>query len=173
MFTQSCFIRTNTLSIRAHLEKLGYDVSDLPTRSYPADGIVIAKSGEAYYTTIPAKAKDCSINCGTNVGLFKALAALRDDSDKNQWITDKNNRDWVLYEDETPLKSLVCRFHKATPEELIAHFSDCCGNCRLFSDEDTEGAGWCEFHLCPKRCDDCCEDRLPKVEQAEITNDKK
>ena len=50
---------------------------------------------------------------------------------------------------------------------------DCCGNCRLFSDEDIEGAGWCEFHQYPVRCDEYCECRLPRVELNEITNNKK
>ena len=37
-----------------------------------------------------------------------------------------------------------------------------CGTCSLFTDEDAEGDGWCEFHQESRHCSDYCENRLPK-----------
>lgn len=73
--------------------------------------------------------KHGSIDCGTNEGLFIALAALRDDTDNNQWFTDGN--DWFLcqylkvgmhYQDKPEI--LFEKWHKATVEELIEHFKE-------------------------------------------------
>lgn len=68
------------------------------------------------------------IDCGTNVDLFKALAAMNDSNDKEQW--------YVLhtpcYPGDVVGKMLFDPFgtpnakyvRKATAEEIIEHFSD-------------------------------------------------
>lgn len=71
---------------------------------------------------------DCNgIDCGTNEELFLALAALRDDIDKNQWFTDGDL--WFKCGDEMCdetieyyLNEYDREFHKATVDELIEHF---------------------------------------------------
>lgn len=74
------------------------------------------------------------VYCGDNENLFFALAALRDDTDINQWfIMDSDvylqidKGDWFLATDikggkhvGTQIDPLCC--HKATVEELIEHF---------------------------------------------------
>ena len=40
----------------------------------------------------------------------------------------------------------------------------CCGSCTLFSDQDVNGKGLCEFNQQPVGDDDSYHDRLPKIE---------
>lgn len=70
------------------------------------------------------------INCEDNEKLFLSLAALRNDSDINQWFTD--GRKWVISDIHSLLelkeyfqliKFDYSKTHKATAEELIKHFT--------------------------------------------------
>lgn len=77
-----------------------------------------------------------AIDCGTNEELFLAIAALRDDTDKNQWFVmdsevyqDIHKGEWFKASDisgkyhvGTKIDSIYC--HKATVQELIEHFID-------------------------------------------------
>lgn len=78
---------------------------------------------------VPYPPEQCNgyIHCGTNEALFLAIAALRDDTDKNQWFTDGNL--WFKCGDEMcdeTIKYYLNRYnreiHKASVEELIEHF---------------------------------------------------
>ena len=77
------------------------------------------------------------IDCGTNEELFLALAALRDDTDINQWFVCNDDYDTYdlgadsehkkgeflfNYLDNINICLDSCHWHKATPEELIKHF---------------------------------------------------
>lgn len=148
-FKQPCFIRKNTLYLRRKLEKLGYKPS-YPIFQYPEVFKHIAVCnffGSKYYgvsddeVSHHGEIKDAiknggMIDCGTNEDLFLALAALRDDTDVNQWFIYNtiNNTvgkfetiEWVLCKDNN-----ICDYlnwdncykycHKATVEELIEHF---------------------------------------------------
>lgn len=78
------------------------------------------------YDTNGLKEIDGLIDCGTNEDLFLAIAALRDDTDKNQWFTDGDL--WFKCGDETVeyhlnhLNECGRKIHKATVDELIEHF---------------------------------------------------
>ena len=77
---------------------------------------------------------DASIDCGTNEELFLAIAALRDDTDENQWFimdveiyVDIPKGTWFQSTDcnggrciGIQIEVLYC--HKATVDELIEHF---------------------------------------------------
>lgn len=68
---------------------------------------------------------DSFIDCGTNEELFLAIAALRDDTDENQWFTDGYH--WEICPDEVAyINAWIDKYgfspHKAIVEELIAHF---------------------------------------------------
>lgn len=58
------------------------------------------------------------IDCGRNIDLFKALAAINDENDREQWFTDGTR--WYLCETKTahPDYKALC-YHKATVEEII------------------------------------------------------
>ena len=143
VFIQPCFIRKNTPELRKKLEELGYEPCHQMT-IYPNAYKNIAVCnffGSRYYgvsddeAARPGGITDAiknrgMIDCGTNEDLFFALAALRDDSDINQYfICDKVSftigktyypDDYLYYQyDEFFDKQ---NWHKATVEELIEHF---------------------------------------------------
>ena len=70
------------------------------------------------------------IDCGTNEELFLAIAALRDDTDKNQWFTDGDK--WILcpeikfstYWVYNDIDVNIDTVHKATVDELIEYFKE-------------------------------------------------
>ena len=139
-FTTAAFIRRNTPETRKKLEELGYiknspiwtdNCSIIWAYQYPEKGFdtpnyVIADSFDIPFDK---HSRLCGkfIDCGTNEELFLAIAALRDDTDKNQWFTDGNL--WFKCGDEMcdeTIKYYLNRYnreiHKASVEELIEHF---------------------------------------------------
>lgn len=71
------------------------------------------------------------ICCRGNIGLFKAITAITDEHDNNQWFVSKDNKFIMCWQSE--LKHVVDNyyeeysvsdFHKATKEELIMHFGN-------------------------------------------------
>lgn len=146
-FKQPCFIRKNTPELRKKLEELGYKPS-YPIFQYPEVFKHIAACnffGSKYYgvsdneVSHHGEIKDAiknrgMIDCGTNEDLFIALAALRDDTDVNQWFVmdveeyiNINQGDWFVATDRTKGKHIGTQIdpmycHKATIEEIIEHF---------------------------------------------------
>lgn len=133
MFTQACFIRKNTPELRKKLEDLGYKKSEFG--SDLNNSIVTTVSNDkSSYTCIREQSFDDTnphttwgfkfrIDCGDNEELFLALAALRDDIDKNQYCIDSEGN-WFLY-NKTYIRLLsktVVNWHKATVKEIIGHF---------------------------------------------------
>lgn len=138
MFTTPCFIRKNTPELRKKLEELGYL---LPSKVWYDENFAICafwrdNNGEYLIYEIDDDFEHIIapnypfIDCGENEDLFLALAALRDDSNINQYfICDKVSftlgktyypDDYLYYQyDEFFDKQ---NWHKATVEELIEHF---------------------------------------------------
>ena len=143
-FTTPCFIRKNTPELRKKLEELGYEIlnsgnTTLDAHNYDGNGshksieegrAIITSYGNLYGVIydIDTVTKKGRIDCGTNEELFLAIAALRDDTDKNQWFTDGDK--WILcpeikfstywvYNDVDVNLDVI---HKATVDELIEHF---------------------------------------------------
>jgi hypothetical protein len=140
-FIQPCFIRKNTSELRKKLEELGYEANSYECFWNDENRYIITtigSNGFAFYTLC---IKNCCIlenkefiDCGDNEELFIALAALRDDSDINQWFVmdveeymNINQGDWFIATDRnkgkhigTQIDPMYC--HKATVEELIEHF---------------------------------------------------
>lgn len=139
MFTQSCFIRKNTPELRNKLEELGYTNTPngrgewfIPIEelkylvTYPISGCYQGCNGYWY---------EDDFDCGENEELFLALAALRDDTDKDQWFT--NGTDWAIWREEDSFRGKPITgfefhylpssidydsYHKATVKEIIEHF---------------------------------------------------
>ena len=144
MFTQPCFIRKNTPELRKKLKELGQrenTLDDFKGEWLTANYGMFISVGEGFQNLHP---KD--IDCGTNEELFLALAALRNDTDKNQiFVLDTDMARWnnsliiqhkkgtfikcirdKWNEDETNHEFSNRNFpaHKATPQELIEHFKN-------------------------------------------------
>lgn len=124
-FTQPCFIRKNTPELRKKLEDLGY-ISHIFNNN-DANNIYADKLGT--YISVDIENQPYYIDCGDNEELFLALAALRDDTDKNQWFANTNDY-WYKCLDNKFSKETAdwvsCasadKWHKATVEEIIEHF---------------------------------------------------
>lgn len=145
-FIQPCIIK-NTPERRAKLELLGviYDgyygqnndfiVVDYGPYNNKYDTVNTLPSNVSYHTYDGYKTFDY-MDCGDNEDLFLALAALRDDTDVNQWfifnsmdciIEKLRTIDWFIcnensIEDFACYDSLYLNCHKATVEEIIKHF---------------------------------------------------
>ena len=132
MFITPCFIRKNNPKLINELERIGYVKSSIYKENehnlYIGGGTYSSANFiDKYY-----------FDCGTNEELFLALAALRDDSDINQWfiynsmdciIEKLRTIDWFIC-DENSIEDFACydslylNCHKATVEEIIEHFSN-------------------------------------------------
>ena len=149
-FTTSCFIRKNTPEIRKKLEELGHTICKC-CEFEGAEWLHVCAIKDIYRTVHGIGYLDeeleiyglvtqedifnrflkttKSIDCGTNEELFLALAALRDEIDRNQWFVNTKN-DWYLCKDnkfreeiaDWLLSTSADNWHKATVEEIIEHF---------------------------------------------------
>lgn len=147
-FTTPCFIRKNTPELRKKLEELRYNH---PTDVIEDERFCIATSpANCNYHIIKGAFDDTNphytwnyagrIDCGTNEELFLAIAALRDDTNENQWfICDVNHWDrsdngeatvyaeigeWIFCKSNDDDCARDNHYHKATVEELIEHFKE-------------------------------------------------
>jgi hypothetical protein len=139
-FTTPCFIRKNTPELRKKLEELGYTYIQNGSSEWfiPIEELyyLVTYPTSGYYQGCNGYWYEDNIDCGTNEELFLALAALRDDTDVNQWFVMDveeymyiNQGDWFLATDRnkgkhigTQIDPMCC--HKATVEEIIAHFNN-------------------------------------------------
>lgn len=133
-FTTAAFIRRNTPELRKKLEELGYKNYGNPFQITDDSKLITTIDGEYVPYNVPLD--DSFIDCGTNEELFLAIAALRDDTDENQWFimdvecyVDISKGTWFQSTDcnggrhvGTQIEALYC--HKATAEELIEHFKE-------------------------------------------------
>lgn len=143
MFTKPCFIRKNTSELQSKLEYLGYK-SCADTNDKCNAICTFTRDNKPEYMTfevdddfeINIKNDYPFIDCGENDELFLAIAALRDDTDKNQWFV-YDNSGWT---EEPEIKYFVCKednikdemcidlmhndCHKCTVEELIEYFKN-------------------------------------------------
>lgn len=127
-FTTPSFILKNTPELRDKLVRLWYKIG---YERYINDDFLATDNDEMFGIDVPYPPEQCNgyIHCGTNEALFLAIAALRDDTDKNQWFTDGNL--WFKCGDEMcdeTIKYYLNRYnreiHKASVEELIKHFKE-------------------------------------------------
>ena len=141
-FSTPAFILKNTPELRKKLEELGYlfipngwNEWSIPIENCEyllCDTDTYQGNPISYYTGKVCK-PNLGIDCGTNEELFLAIAALRDDTDDNQWFTNGKG-DWGMYRDGSdgnlpgmdffgmPNDFDLSHYHKATVNELIEHF---------------------------------------------------
>lgn len=139
MFVTKCFIRKNTPELRDKLGKMGYRVcrcAEETTAVY-----LMALLGEVHAVCAEeldifadeVKSGKCKlIDCGDDEQLFIALAAMRDDTDKDQLFT--NGIDWAIkreaarglglpgFEYLSFPRDVNTPLHKATIEEIMEQF---------------------------------------------------
>ena len=68
------------------------------------------------------------VDCGDNIELFKALAAMNDENDREQWFTCELNKESIWWKcnqsDRRERYMKGCLLHKATAEEIVGHFKN-------------------------------------------------
>lgn len=132
-FTTPCFVRVEDAEKRKELavwlSSIGRYVSPAVTSSdYHKDWVIVTEPYDPDldgYVGIWAKTpkSPAFINCGENIELFKALAAMNDENYNEQYfVTELAGSSYCVHKNRnTNLDySLVCR--KATVEEIIEHF---------------------------------------------------
>lgn len=129
-FTQPCFIKRISSELKEKLKEFGYCYVG-KVRYYDESQYIYCEGGIFYESPCIIEARyNTFIDCGDNEELFLAIAALRDDSDINQYfICDKvsitlgktyYSGDYLYYQyDEFFDKQ---NWHKATVEEIVEHF---------------------------------------------------
>lgn len=85
---------------------------------------LICKGGYFFWSGFEPNPEEGYINCDDNVNMFLAIAALRDDTDINQWFVDDNIGIWECSENELSSRYMQMEGHKATVKEIIEHFKD-------------------------------------------------
>lgn len=139
IFTTPCFVRVEDAkamrTLDMWLDKIGYEWKINPRSEYKEGRYrvldeeyvknaltVVCSRNKRMWTT------ECSIkkaiDCGDNIELFKALAAMNNENDKEQWF--KNGIDWRLCHDSIITKMVIpnyALYRKATAQEIIEHFN--------------------------------------------------
>lgn len=136
MFTTPCIIRKNTPELRQKLEDLGYTNCIIEDEKYlfTSHGIFDCISSCTAYEDM---VRNGLVDCGDDEFLFLALAAMRDDTDKDQYFVHDEEIHWVNQGAYIPKGSLFkClvdkyyldsdnttpKFHRATVNEIIDYF---------------------------------------------------
>lgn len=145
MFTQKCVLRKNTPELRNYLVSIGYkDCVPLNSVDNRKFGLLLNKKiiagvvedSESFNLDTYLNQNPDIIDCGTNEELFISLAALRDDTDKEQWfiydsmdckVEELRDRFWFKCEEDKVqdhmfYDAMYLNCKKATVKELIEHF---------------------------------------------------
>lgn len=133
-FTTPCFVRVEDAEKRKELIgwlfSIGYALCEHLIGMDDETPVVVAAFGKInLWVRIHCKSETC-FDCGENIDLFKALAAMNDENDLNQWYVcdvpywcDLRQGDWVIKRDTMDHTTFFPSvFHKATAEEIIGHF---------------------------------------------------
>lgn len=140
-------IGDNTIENIEYLTRLGYQVYSksktnkyivtIKSMSMDFGSIITEWAIDTFdnYSEVNAIYKK-SINCIGNHQLFKAVSAITDDNDEDQWFTDGKECIFCDRQDWIDMYSVLCyggrynynkngeldKFHKATLSELQSHF---------------------------------------------------
>lgn len=124
-FTTPCFVRVEDAKERKELigwlQDIGYIVH---VNGKIRNSIVTDSSiGHAYVGNWSSYGK--RHNCGSNIELFKALAAMNDENDYHQYFRHKHNEYRWLFCNGIRLFDVIAleeNWRKATAEEIVEHF---------------------------------------------------
>ena len=120
-FTTSCFVRVENPEKRKELiewlEGIGY--THFP---FIHDSCLIATDSDGRIWLTDAN-MDGAYDCQTDTDLFKALAAMNDENDREQWFVSNKGSEWAICKKTLNVYSgVLCR--KATAEEIVEYFKN-------------------------------------------------
>lgn len=133
-FTTPCFVRIENPEKRNNLREwaknIGYNFVDVAgiESDYSDPQPYIEVFPHSFRSTTPQGnsfyvASRKAIDCGENIELFKALAAMNDENDLEQWFVSNEGSEWAICKKTLNVYSgVLCR--KATAEEIIEYFKN-------------------------------------------------
>ena len=134
-FTTPCFVRVEDAEKRDELlvwlKCIGYGSCDfLWGNCIKIIRCWTTPKGVGKAVGYPCKqVRKTDIDCGENIELFKALAAMNDENDREQWFTDTaddfclcSSDRWSDEWQKENFEKYYCYWRKATAEEIIGHF---------------------------------------------------
>lgn len=127
-FITPCFVRVEEAFTRdvliAWCANIGYETNTCrlpPLVCYVfTDGDFAGRCGEKALGSLPTN----SIDCGTDIELFKALAAMNDENDREQWFIEEGRMFKCMNEKLKNYSYHALYTRKATAEEMIEHFKN-------------------------------------------------
>lgn len=129
-FLTPCFVRVEDPAERQKLIEWCNDViGRTGDEDYTYGDVVLCIKDTTYcccYEETEFVANDTTIDCGTDVDLFRALAAMNDENDREQWfvVDDGFEEEMVCSKSEVDYDYILsCYDHrKATAEEIVEYF---------------------------------------------------
>lgn len=133
-FTTPCFVRVENPEKRNNLREwaknIGYNFVDVAgiESDYSDPQPYIEVFPHSFRSTTPQGnsfyvASRKAIDCGENIELFKALAAMNDENDLEQWFVSNEGSEWAICKKTLNVYSgVLCR--KATAEEIVEYFKN-------------------------------------------------
>lgn len=129
-FLTPCFVLVEDQAERKKLIEWCNDViGRTGDEDYTYGDVVLCIKDTTYcccYEETEFVANDTTIDCGTSVDLFRALAAMNDENDREQWfvVDDGFEEEMVCSKSEVDYDYILsCYDHrKATAEEIVEYF---------------------------------------------------
>lgn len=131
-FNVPCFVTVKDFKERNELvewcRNIGYEFVQPPTEEELGDKVVCESSyvGVAHDAETFASAK--YVDCGDNVNLFRALAAMNDDNDREQWfvVDDGFQEEMVYSKSDVDYDYILSSYdhRKATVEEIVKYYGN-------------------------------------------------
>lgn len=127
IFSVPCFVCVEDAAERQKLiewlRSVGYEDFGNPFQSF---SYIIYTTVDGYYVNAQASIDNSWIDAGTSIELFKALAAMNDENDREQWfvVDDGFEEEMVCSKSEVDYDYILsCYDHrKATVEEIVEYF---------------------------------------------------
>lgn len=145
MFTHECFIRRTDEEIIERLKEIGHKWFSEPYSRHDAIAVIDASYSDKLRRGLDKPFLQVrldvtekyllkhAVDCGDNIDLFIAVAAIRCDSDKYQWFTDGCHWE-ICPDDKADIETWISHYnhlgtylynpHKASIIELIDHFKN-------------------------------------------------
>ncbi len=130
-FLTSCFVRVENPAERKELIEWLVSVGYIETtvRCVPIETeewTTVFTSTQGIYALLPSNNPRFNpftnnIDCDTNTELFKALAAMNDCNDREQWFLNERFGSWILSHVDV-FKWRMESFRKATTAEIVEYF---------------------------------------------------
>lgn len=129
-FLTPCFVRADNsaeqLKLIEWLEEIGY--KSFGKYMYCSNSTTVFTTFTGLPVIIYTPIDDSWFDCGTNIDLFKALAAMNDENDREQWfvVEHEGSSDEMVYvnsEDTMAYVQSGSVFRKATAEEIVEYFT--------------------------------------------------